>query len=186
MSGAIDMLPKGGEKFSALGFKKKLKTAVKSSSLMNSLSSNQEAINKAVYKARHLIAKGAFKYTQQQSALSQINKSANLTAGQKILVRKVLKHLGDSGNVSHAQINRADEQEIEAPHLANQPQLANRSGLSGVSSPGLNRPSARPMVSISQAQAERRGSGLAGGMGTLNPSTPSSPPSRPPMIPLSR
>jgi len=186
MNDAMDILPKGGKEFSALGFKKKLKTAVKGNSSMRSLSSNQEAINKAVYKARRLITKGAFKNAQQQSVLSQINKSASLTASQKTLVRKVLKHLGESGHISHARINRADEQEIEAPHLANQPQLANRSGLSGIASPDIKRSATRPMVSISQVQAERRGSGLAGGIGAVNPNTPAPPPSRPPMIPLSR
>lgn len=186
MSSVIDILPKGGKDFSATSFKRKLKTAVKSSSLMNTLSPNQEAINKAVYKARHLISKGAFHYTQQQSTLSQINKSANLTAGQKILVKKVLKHLSESNDVSHARINRVDDQEINDPHLANQPQLANRSGLSGVASPGITRPTSRPMVSIGQVQAEKHGSGLVGGPGRMAPNNPSAPPSRPPMIPLSR
>jgi len=58
--------------------------------------------------------------------------------------------------------------------------------LSGIASPDIKRSATRPMVSISQVQAERRGSGLAGGIGAVNPNTPAPPPSRPPMIPLSR
>lgn len=189
--GVIDHLPGGGSKFRTIAgpgsFKAKLKSAVKNTSTLRSLSDNQETIVKAVRKYETMIRKGHFGFNQRNSALSQIQKKSPMTSSEKIVVKKILKHLSENTTVSHAHVNRADEVELEGPHLANQPQLANRSGLSGVSSPEAgDHVLGHPMVSISQMQREHIGSGLAGQPGNNSgPSAPKSP-SRPPMIPLSR
>ncbi|MCF7860361.1 hypothetical protein K9M09_01960 [Patescibacteria group bacterium] len=187
--GAVDSLPSGGKKFSHLGFKKKLKVYAKTNSLIGSLSDHQEAINKAVFRYRHLISKGAFKPTYQRTALSKIKAENPLSAHQTMVVKKVLKRLGEDSSVSHARINR-EEDVVERTHsgLAQGVVPSNSKGLSGVSSPEVQK-SSRPMVSISQAtnttkSSPTRSTGLAGGLsgGTSN----SAPSSRPPMIPLVR
>lgn len=188
--GVIDHLPGGGSKFRTIAgtgsFKTKLKSAVNNTSTLRSLSDNQDAIVKAVRKYEVMIRKGRFGFNQRNSAFSQIQKNSPMTASEKIAVKKILKHLSEDASVSHAQISRSDEMDLEGPHFAGQPQLANRSGLSGVSSPETSdHKLKRPLVSISQIH-EHDGPSFAGS--PSHDSTPSAPPSpsRPPMIPLSR
>jgi hypothetical protein len=185
---AVDHLPMGGEKFKTAAFKQKLKSSIRSNSVMGEVSSHKDAINKAVAHYARFIKKGDFNSTHQHSALRKIKSSVPLSAKQTVIIKDVLKRLSKTGDkavkVSHARINRSDEKDIKGPGMANQPKPANRSGLSGVSSPdNLDRQSSHPMVSISQVQRSNS-SGLAGrddlGSGA------SAPPSRPPAIPLSR
>lgn len=188
--GIADTLPSGGKKFSHLGFKKKLKTVVKNNHMMSAVADNQDAINKAVYRYRHLISKGDFNPSYQRTALRKIKAESPLSAHQAVVVRKVLKRLGEDSSTSHARINREEDAfEMRSPGFSQGQAPSNKSGLSGISEPDNIKKTSRPMVSIGQATSQdkptpSRSTGLAGGFN--GNSGTSSPSSRPPMIPLSR
>jgi hypothetical protein len=187
---AVEHLPMGGEKFKSSVFKQKLKSYARTNHSIGKVSDHQEAISKVVSKYAGLIKKGGFNSTYQNSALRKIKSSAPLSAKQTVIIKNVLKRLAKTVNkdvkVSHARINRAEDQKIKGSKLANQPRLASDSGLSGVSSPdNLDRQSSRPMVSISQAQRSSR-SGLTGKGNLGSGTSTSAPASRPSTIPLSR
>ncbi|MBN2884368.1 hypothetical protein JXE04_00365 [Patescibacteria group bacterium] len=187
--GATDILPSGGKEFSHLGFKKKLKVAVKNNHIMSAVADNQDAINKAVYRYRGLISKGNFNHVYQRTALKKIKAESPLSAHQTVVVKKVLKRLGESAPVSHARVNREEDNiQMSRPGFAQANSRSNITGLSGLSKSNLKQ-SAQPMVSISQARNQNRtapvrSTGLAGGFN--NGFTNSAPSSRPPIIPLSR
>ncbi|MDD2681048.1 MAG: hypothetical protein PHE20_03025 [Patescibacteria group bacterium] len=182
---AVDHLPKGGEKFKSSNFKQKLNSA---GGLLREVSDNKDAINKAVAKYSGLIKEGRFNSSYQNSALRNIKSTTNLSARQVGIVKDVLKRLSKTDDkkikVSHARINRSDEQDIKGPGMANQPKSINQSGLSGVASPGnLDRRSSRPMVSISQAQ-KNNNPGLAGSKNLESGRGSSNISNRPPSISL--
>src|SRR5680860_506355 len=125
--GGVDSLPSGGKKFSALSFKKKLKVYAKTNSLISSVSDHQEAINAAVYRYRHLISKGSFNPSYQRTALNKIKEHAPLDAHQTMVVKKVLKKLGENSSVSHARINREEDAvEMRQPGFAQVGARSNR------------------------------------------------------------
>lgn len=188
--GVIDSLPGGGEKFRTLSgsgnLKDKLKSAIRNNSNLSSLSDNQEAIIKAVRRYEPLIRQGKFGYSQRQNVLSQINRQSPLTADESLKVKKILQHLGKNVSASHALVNRDDAFEPEVSHFANQVHLANRSGLSSISSPDNARPVAQPTASASELR-QGINPGFSNPTHLANQTTnPPVTPSRPPLIPLSR
>ncbi len=181
----IESLPGGGANFRAVAgagsFKSRLRSVVKSSSTLHPLSENQEAIVKAVQKYESTIRQGKFSAGQRSAALSQIQRNTTIGESEKTMVKKILQRLGENTTRSYARINRADEFELSGPGLANQNQLANKSGMSGAAGASVTPRNARPMVSVSQFQQQGRGAGMASN--SKSSSVPSKP-GRPPMMPL--
>lgn len=181
----IESLPGGGANFKAVAgagsFKSRLRSVVKSSSTLHPLSENQEAIVKAVQKYETTIRQGKFTAGQRSAALSQIQKNTNIGASEKSVVKKILQRLGENTTRSYARINRADEFELPGAGLANQNQLANKSGMSGAAGASVTPRNTRPMVSVSQFQQQSRGAGMAS---NSKVSSLPSKPGRPPMMPL--
>jgi hypothetical protein len=187
--GIIDHLPGGGDKFRALAgvgsFKNKLKVAVKSSSLMQPLSDNQEAIVKAVRKYQLLIRKGKFGYTQRNAALSQIQHASPLQGRNKLMVRKILKHLSEDNSDSQPKIKHPEEEAPVVPRFSRDLATAD-DHIPGRRSPSISHLNSAPTVSAAQAQREHIGTGMAGNYGPPNQPPKTINHERPPMIPLAR
>lgn len=138
MSG-VNSLPGGGKDFSTSRFNSKLSYLSKKSSEISPLSDNQKAIMRAVNKYQGAIRRGTFDKSQQNRAIGQIKQAGDLNLSQLKTVKKIINKLADSGEekvkAPRIRINRADDEDLPGPGLANQSQAHKGSGLSDISSP---------------------------------------------------
>ncbi|MDP3836689.1 MAG: hypothetical protein Q8Q67_01140 [bacterium] len=174
-----------GDAFGKRTLRDTVNSAIKYKSSSRTLNDNRDTILQAVKKYEHLVKQGKFGVAEKTNVLSQVKKSVGLNSQDTADLKKVLTHISEKRPTSRARINRADDESVlQNPHFAGQMQLANKSGLSGVASPGITRASYQPVASISQVMKAKDKGGSAINVAGRNPK--GSVPSRPPMIPLSR
>lgn len=174
-----------GDAFGKKTLRDTVNSAIKYKSSSHTLNDNRETILKAVKKYEHLVKQGKFGVAEKTNVLSQVKKSVSLNSKDTSDLKKVLTHIGEKRPTARIRINRADdESSLQNPHFAGQMHLANKSGLSGVASPGVTRTSYQPVASISQVMKAKDKSGQA--TDVAHSSSKSNTSSRPPMIPLSR
>lgn len=174
-----------GDAFGKKTLRDTVNSAIKYKSSSRTLNDNRDAILKAVKKYEHLVKQGKFGVAAKTNVLSQVKKSVGLNSQDAADLKKVLAHIGEQRPTARVRINRADDEVVlQNPHFAGQMQLANKSGLSGVASPGIIRPNYRPVASISQVMKAKENGGRATDVARSSPKNSTS--SRPPMVPLSR
>ncbi|PKM87759.1 hypothetical protein CVU83_02625 [Candidatus Falkowbacteria bacterium HGW-Falkowbacteria-2] len=159
-------------------------SAIKYKSSSRTLNDNRDTILKAVKKYEHLVKQGKFGVAEKTNVLSQVKKSVDLNSQETADLKKVLTHISEKKPTARVRINRADdESNYQNPHFAGQTQLANKSGLSGIASPGITHTNYRPVASISQVMKAKDKSGSAN---VVSKNLKGNASSRRPLIPLSR